>query len=102
MFFLNDTCSPFQRLDSTAPHVHPTPVPNCIAPTGTQKLPEELSAVTRPSCSLRSWHKELATVPFAVLVTAPSTAFGSQATLSVGCGQTTAHLETGDWEAKRS
>lgn len=92
----------FPRSDSAAPHVHLTLMPNCIAPTGTQKLREELSAVTRPSCSSRSWHKELATLPFAVLVIAPSTACGSRDMLSGGCGQTAVHGVTGAWDAKRS
>lgn len=74
---------------------------NCITPAITQKLPEELSAVAETSCAPRSWHTELAALPFAVLVAAVSSAFGSQAVLSVGCRQTAAHLEMRDRDAKR-
>lgn len=54
-------------------------------PARTQKLPEELSAEAGSSCALRPWQKELATRPFAVLVTALSAALDSRATLSMGC-----------------
>lgn len=49
----------------------PLPLLHASAPCQTawplleQKLPEELSAITGPSCSMRSWHKELAALPFA-------------------------------------
>lgn len=72
----------------------------CITSARTQKPPEELSAVAGTSCALRSWHRDLARLPFAVPVAVPAT-FASQAMCSIGCLQTRGHLETRDQDAKR-
>lgn len=76
-------------------------IANCITSARTQKPPEELSAVAGTSCALRSWHRDLARLPFAVLVAAPAP-FASKAMCSMGCLQPAGHLETRDQDAKRT
>lgn len=66
----------------------------------TQKPPEEPSAVAGTSCALRSWHRDLARLPFAILVAALAT-FASQAMCFVWL-QPSGWLETRDQDDKRT
>lgn len=66
----------------------------------TQKPPEEPSAVAGTSCALRSWHRDLARLPFAILVAALAT-FASQAMCFVWL-QPAGWLETRDQDDKRT
>lgn len=81
--------------------IHVTHIANCFTSARTQKPPEELSAVAGTSCAPRSWHRDLARLPFAILVAAPAT-FASQAMCSMGWLQPAGWLETRDQDDKRT